>query len=602
MNTRKIATAFRVLPLAAIAMAASAAFAAPVQGPADASFYTYPAALPAANGELISYRDAQVNLGANAPAAKAWNVVYKSSDSKDAAVAIAGTVIVPTAAWTGTGPRPILSYAVGTHGLDPKCAPSKQLAAGTDYEAANIAAALKAGYAVMVTDYKGALTGTGSATKLGSTYLSGKAQGNAVLDIVRAAAQIPGANLSLNSQVAIWGFSQGGQSATWAAEQLANGYAPELKVVGVAAGGVPGNLREVAPTLDGNIGFAFLGAALNGLNNQYPGTLPIRLLASEEGLAALNKINTQCVFEALFEFQNKSLPAYTRDNIPLDELLEIGAPTLDQQNLGNVKINVPMYIYHGKADEFIPVSQGVNLKNAYCAKGTSVTFDLFPSEHIVTQFQAAATALPWLNERLAGKAPVSSCNSTKPAPVSTANPGGGNFVVTLDKWNLAGEIGLKTLAQTVFLPAGSTFSADADVTAKTLNGSLSIPDYKTTVKLIGINTSVGLRVEAAGATTGSNVVGNDGSLTITGQSPANITVTSVLGIPFGQCKTVSPVIFPLNLKGNVGTLGDGTLNFTGTTSFPQIKGCFISGILTALMSGNGQTFKLNVAPPAPIRY
>ena len=207
-----------------------------------------------------------------------------------------------------------------------------------------------------------------------------------------------------------------------------------------------------------------------------------------------------------------------------------------------------------------------------------------------------------IRDRFAGKAQTSTCSTNAADPVSVANPGGGNFVVTLDKWTLKGDIGLKTLGQTVSLPAGSTFSANADITAKTLKGSLSIPDYKSTVKLLGINTTVGLRVTANGDTTGTTSVDNNGTLRITGQSPADITVTSVWGIPFGQCKTVSPVIFPLSFEGPVSALGSGALSFSGSTSFPQLKGCFISAILSGLMSGSGQTFTLNVAPPAPVKF
>ena len=597
MNTRKISKIAKLLPLAAVALAAVSAQAAPVQGPANLDeFLVYPFDdTPAGtHGDLKSYRTASVKVGVDV---NAWNVIYQSRDSNDADYWVSGTVMTPKKAWTGTGPRPVVLYAVGTHGLANKCSPARALADGTDYEISNIKAALNAGYAVLVTDYEGALAGDPS------TYLAGKSQGQATLDIFKAAQQIPNSGISATAPVAIWGYSQGGQSAGWAAELLPT-YAPEIKVVGVAAGGIPGDFARTAKYLNGSTGFAFFGAAINGLSTQYPGQIPLDLIANDEGKAALAKISTQCVFESLFEFQNKNISQYTKSNEPLESLLAIDsvAKVLAAQNLGNKKINVPFYQYHGQADEFIPLDQAIALKKNYCAKGTNVQFDLFPSEHIVTQFQGANTVLPWIADRLAGKPQTSTCNTTAADPKSTANPGGGDFVVTLNKWNLAGEIGLKTLAQTVFLPAGSTFTADSNVTKKTLNGSLSIPDYKTTVKLIGINTSVGLRVEAAGATTGSNVVGNDGSLTITGQSPAHITVTSVLGIPFGQCKTVSPVIFPLSLKGNVATLGDGTLGFSGTTTFPQIKGCFISGILTSLMSGSGQTFKLNVTPPAPVRF
>jgi hypothetical protein len=590
------------LPLAAVALAASAAHAAPVVGPADESFFTNPdnASLSGANGDLLSYRSTTVNMGTTAIAAKAWNVVYKSTDSKDRAVAISGTVFVPTAAWSGTGPRPVVMYAVGTHGLATKCAPSRQFAAGTDYETANINAALAKGYAVVVSDYKGGLNGATS------TYLSGKAQGNAIIDIFRAAASIPNAGISTSAPSAIWGYSQGGQTAGWAAEQLANGYAPELKVLGVAAGGIPGDFLRTARNLDGSIGFAFFGAGINGLNNQYPRQLPISTLATDEGKAALADISNLCVFEALFKYQNKSITNYVTQDPPLslDDLLAVEPVNvvLSAQNLGNAKLNVPVYQYHGQADEFIPLDQAIALKKNYCARGSNVKFDLYPSEHIVTQFQAAPTVLTWLADRFAGKAQDSSCNPASADPVTTANPGGGNFVVSLNKWPLKATVGLKLLNQTIVLPDTATFTADSNVTAKSLNGSLSIPEFKQTVKIVGLPFPVGIKVVPAAATTGSVDVDNAGLLHIRAKAPVNITVTSVLGIPFGECKTVTPVEFPINFDGPISSLGNGNLNFKSTVTFPQIKGCAISGILTAFMSGAGQTYDFTVTPPAPVKY
>jgi len=590
---------FKLSLAAALALAVSSAYAAPVVGPADDTFFTNPAAatLSGPNGDLLSYRVATVKLGAGATDVNAWNVIYKSTDSRDRNVAVSGTVLVPKAAWAGTGARPVVIYAVGTHGLASGCAPSKQLALGSDYETANINAALAKGYAVVVSDYRGALAGASS------TYLAGKAQGNAVIDSFRAAASVPNSGISLSAPAGIWGYSQGGQTAAFAAEQLST-YAPELKIVGVAAGGIPGDFFKTANYLNDSIGFAFLGSAIVGLNNQYPGQLPINLLTNEQGQAALAKISTQCVFEALFDNQNTDIAEYTIDGINLDQLMAVDSVnvTLDAQTLGRGNIGIPMYQYHGQADEFIPLDQAVSLKKAYCAKSTKVKFDLYPSEHIVTQFQAAPTVLTWLADRFAGKTADSTCNTTAADPKPTANPGGGDFIVSLKSWPLTASVGLKTLAQTVTLPATSTFTADANVTAQTLKGSLNVPDFKQTLKIIGLPIQVGLKIAPAGDTTGSVSVDNAGMLKIRGTSPVDITVTSVLGIPFGECKTIKPVQFPLTFDGPVSSLGNGALNFSGATSFPLIKGCFISAILSGLMTGSGQTYSLTVSPPAPVKF
>jgi hypothetical protein len=53
--------------------------------------------------------------------------------------------------------------------------------------------------------------------------------------------------------------------------------------------------------------------------------------------------------------------------------------------------------------------------------------------------------------------------------------------------------------------------------------------------------------------------------------------------------------------GPVSGLGNG-LTFAGTTSFPQIKGCVISAIMSAFFTGSGNGYSFAVAPPAPKAY
>jgi hypothetical protein len=598
MNPRLLCKTALNAAVAALSLAVTVAYAEATIGPADATFYTAPKPLPSGNhGELVSYRTASLDLGKTAPPVNGWNVLYQSIDSRTFTSLISGTVIVPQAPWKGTGPRPVILYAVGTHGLGIGCAPSRQFEKGSDYENSNIVAALKQGYAVLVTDYDGYLVGTKP------TYISGKSQGHAVLDIFKAATSIPGAGITADAPAAIWGYSQGGHGAAWAAE-LAPTYAPELKVVGVAAGGVPSDLMVLAPTLNRNAGFAFLASAMVGLRNEYPNGVPLQLIASESGKVEFDKIASECIFKSLFEYINRDISEFTLGNTTLESLLEV-QPAIDaitEQALGTNPMPMPMYLYHGRADEFIPLDQGWSLRKKYCEMGGNVTFDLYPSEHIVTQFQGATTALKWLGDRFAGKPEQGTCANTAEAPTPTANQGGGNLVVTLNQWPLTGNVGLKKLKQTVPLPAGAKLTADSDITAETLLGNLSIPNFKQKIKVVGLPISVGMKITPAGETSGKVSLDTEGVLHILAKAPINITISSVLGINFGECKTATPVDMPIVFDGPLSSLGDGTLTFKGEVAFPPIKGCAISGVLSALMSGTGQTFSFTVAPPAPVRY
>jgi pimeloyl-ACP methyl ester carboxylesterase len=591
---------FSTAGLAAMVLGAASMAHAAVIGPSGPAFYTKPTVVPAgANGTLISYRTAAVNLGNGAPPVSAWNVMYKSTDSRDVGNVVTGTVLVPSMAWSGSGARPVMSYAVGTHGLAQRCAPSLQMAGGTDYETANIVAALKAGFAVVITDYQGYTTGDTP------TYLAGASQGHAVLDIVRAAAQLPLAGITASSKVVLWGFSQGGQSASWAA-QMKGTYAPELNVVGAAAGGVPADFIAAANNLDGNTGASFLMGGVIGLSQQYPDLIPLNSLASATGQAAIARGKDQCVFESLFELMNRRLSEYTVGNQTLTQLQSV--PSIKQamvsQNLGGVKLPMPMYLYHGTADEFLPLAPAVALKKSYCNKGSNVTFGVYPGEHITTQFQAAPTVLTWLSDRVGGKTTLGTCITLKAAPKANANPGGGNFVVSLKDWGLTGDMTLATMQnQVVPLPTGSALKVDSDMTAQALkNGVMTVPDFTATLKVLGINTKVGLRIAQVGGVDGSVSLDTAGNLHIHGAAKVNISITSLDGIKVGSCTTETPVILPLNFDGPVSALGSGGLQFTGTTTFPKIKGCLTSSIITSLMSGPGQGYRFTVKPPAPTTY
>lgn len=586
----------RFLPLAALSLAVSSAFAAPVPGADGEAFYTTPATIPAGHGELLTYRPTTVNLkDGTVSNAKAWNVMYNTQsitkNPRTGAQVVktevaTGTVFVP--AGTSAG---VILYAVGTHGLASKCAPSKQLAAGTDYENANIAAALKAGYTVLVTDYVGYTSGKRP------RYMAGASQGRAVLDIFKAATQIPGAGVNAGSKVAIWGYSQGGQSSSFAAE-LAPSYTPDINIVGVATGGVPGDFVPTAHYLNGRNGASFLLSTVLGLNEEYgDSAIPVTLMISDAAKPKIEDLRSRCVFDALFEYQNQNLSSFTKENTPFEDLLSLVEGTLEEQKLGKTKVNFPVYQYHGKADQFIPLAQAYELKKRWCALGTTVKFDTYPSEHIATQFQGADGALPWLKDRFNNVAAPSTCSQTT-APTATPEDNTGPIKVKLDQWPLTASVLVKGLNQTVVLPDTSSFSAMTDINNKTLRGTLNVPDFKQSLKILGIGAQVGLKIAPVGEVVGTAELSREGILTVTGEAKTDITVTSVWGIPFGQCKTVTPVVFPLNFSGPISSLGNG-LVFKNTTTFPQIKGCIISAIISALMSGSGQQYSFEVNPPAP---
>lgn len=209
---------------------------------ADTDVYTPPATVPATPGTVLACRSVTLSQVPGGIPTAAWKLLYSSTDNQGRPAAVSGTLAVPTAPWTGTGARPVVAFHPGTLGLGPQCAFSKQLAGAfqDEYEGDNIAALLKAGYAVAATDGPGYLDGRTH------RYVAGTDSGHALLDIARAAPAVPGSGLSRQAKVGLWGYSEGGAASLWAA-QLAAGYAPELNVVGDASGGVPATSSRWRP-------------------------------------------------------------------------------------------------------------------------------------------------------------------------------------------------------------------------------------------------------------------------------------------------------------------------------------------------------------------
>jgi hypothetical protein len=201
------ATAFSVgLAPGSVPTAGAAAAAADVSCGSN-SFYRPPSPLPAgAPGSIIRWRvgcDYLAPGGVAAPA-KVWNVLYQSTNANQQAIAVSGTVLVPTSAWTGQGPRPLVAYATGTQGWGDQCAPSREMAAGDYDENFAVENLLDQGWAVAVTDYPGL------GTPGNELYAVNLAEGYAVLDILKAAEQLPHDHVSADAPVAIEGYSQGG--------------------------------------------------------------------------------------------------------------------------------------------------------------------------------------------------------------------------------------------------------------------------------------------------------------------------------------------------------------------------------------------------------
>ncbi|POM27283.1 putative MT1628-like inactive lipase [Actinomadura rubteroloni] len=404
-------------------VAATPASAAPTGCTAsdDEIYAEAPANLSGQNGDLLACQETKLtNIPGDVPM-KAWKVRYVSTDAKGTKIPVTGTVAIPTAPWTKGGSRPTVAFNPGTLGSGAQCAFSKQLAGHfvDMYEGANLTLFLQAGDAIAATDGMGYIKG-----KL-HPYVNGADAGHSLLDIVRASRQVPGGDLKADGKVGISGYSEGGHAALWGA-QLAKSYAPELNVVGAAAGGVPGDLKLTAKQLNGSLFAGFLADALMGIKAQYP-EFPFEKLENDAGRQAEKDVASNCLFGTLAVFLGAKVENFTTDKLTLDQLYQVKASTgvtggeiIDQQKLGvdigpagsgaKYEIGFPVFQYRGWLEEIIPHETEDGTKNAYCKAGINTTWkNTYPTEHLSTDWGAAGDVTNFLNDRFQGKDVKSTC-------------------------------------------------------------------------------------------------------------------------------------------------------------------------------------------------
>ncbi|MET9324889.1 lipase family protein [Streptomyces sp. NPDC003038] len=328
---------------------------------------------------------------------KAWKIHYRSTTADGAPNIVSGTVIVPQDG--RTGPRPLITYAVGTVGMGDSCAPSNNLPYGTAMEANLIQQLTLRGWAVVVTDYEG--LGTPGV----HTYTVGPSAGHAVLDAARAAQRLPEAGLSATGPVGIMGYSQGGQASSWAAE-LHGSYAPELAVKGTATGGVPGDLVKVADFNNGSYGSGLIFMAAAGQDAAFP-ELDLNSYLNPAGKLLIAGMKENCVaIDAIAGSFKRISDLTTKDPLAQPDW----QARLNQSRLGRTAPAAPVYQYHALADELIPYGVGRQLRSEWCAKGANVEFDtIWVGEHVSGVITQSVAVGNWLADRFAGRPAHANC-------------------------------------------------------------------------------------------------------------------------------------------------------------------------------------------------
>jgi pimeloyl-ACP methyl ester carboxylesterase len=355
-------------------------------------FYEPPDPLPAGRpGDVIRAEPMDAFLAPRIRLrARAWRVLYRSTTATGEPTAVSGSVMLPRG--KPRGARPLVAYAIGTHGIGDHAAPSRLLARGFDWEAGLIAMVLARGWAVAVTDYQGL------GTPGDHTYMVGRALGPNVLDSMRAARQLAPEELPPEGPAAIVGYSEGGAAAAWAA-QLQPTYAPDMPLAGVAAGAAAADVETAGPSLEGKFFSFFIAYGGIGYAAAYPE------LELDAYLTPLAKQNIDALRHSSILQAAMWGPRFIRaSDLTQPNVLELPEwrRRLAENRLGRTAPAAPVLLHHARRDQIVSFEQSVNLREDWEKLGADVRLYVTRGgvEHLSGAVAGTPVALDWISRRL----------------------------------------------------------------------------------------------------------------------------------------------------------------------------------------------------------
>jgi pimeloyl-ACP methyl ester carboxylesterase len=391
-------------------MAAAAQSATPVAPPptsvasalASDPFYLPPSPLPPGDpGALIRWEPAPAP-----PGVRAWRVLYHSTALDGSDVAVSGMVFAPDKP-APPGGFPLVAMGHNTTGIARACAPSldpfRPLPGAEEaFYAQQAAGFVDGGFVVAATDYQGLGAASGA-----HPFLVGETAAFNVLDAARAARALPGLDLAPNTF--LWGHSQGGHAAAWAA-QLAPAYAPELSIDGIILGAPavePGLVLAAAsgqpePTpLTG-----YIVSLVAAWSTVYPETASAPVL-TPAALAKIELLTRACIPVIAGAYADRPLADY------VDTAVLTAAPwaaLLERNAAGGQPIGAPVLVVQGTADPLVPAAATEAFVQRLCQLGAAVELRLYPGfGHGAVIAAAMPDILAWANGRLGGEPAPSTC-------------------------------------------------------------------------------------------------------------------------------------------------------------------------------------------------
>lgn len=312
--------------------------------------------------EMVSIRD-RVEYGI-----QIYKISYYTTLQGESQVA-SGLVCVPM----GEGPFPVISYQNGTNTLHSN-APSEN----PDYNLYMLIESItSAGFVVAIPDY----IGFGSSDNTFHPYLHKESTVQTVVDMLRAIDELAEnyLNVSVNNDLYITGYSQGGWATMAVQKAIETEYSGEFDLKASACGSGPYDLSYINEYILNQETYPmpyFTGYMFNSYQNLDVIATPIdsvfqepyaeKIPALYDGTRSGEEINAELTTSVADLFTENYITNYETDTT-FTSLRE----TLVENSVEAWATNIPTRIYHGTADDFVPAQVSQNIYQDFMQLGVS---------------------------------------------------------------------------------------------------------------------------------------------------------------------------------------------------------------------------------------
>lgn len=425
-----------LIALVCLGLVGSAAFVATPQAtasqpPLSSPFYKYTGSKPLREvklGTVLKTRTLKYHVRGISLPITATQLQFRTEDMVgDPAIGVT-TVLHPLAGDQRGKPTRVMSYQSFYDSLNPADEPSAAVAGGrtlgdgiANAETLVIAPLLLAGYTVNIPDTEGQR----------ADFAAGPEYGKVTLDSLKAISQSAKVGVGTAAKIGLMGYSGGAIGTEWAAE-LAAKYAPAIsgRIVGSTMGGVLVEPDHNLHYVSGSLAWAgVMAMAMIGISRSMH--VDLTPYASAYGKRIMARMQHASITTALGTHPGLTWQKMVKPKWAVPETLPVFVKMVNKLIMGSGGTpSAPMEITQGTGGYLegtppnkpsIGAGDGVmiagdvrSLAREYCDRGVPVKYHQAALSHITTVPLWAADALPWIEQRFAGKTAPSSCGSIKP--------------------------------------------------------------------------------------------------------------------------------------------------------------------------------------------